>query len=571
MEHVFDNVTYRRLLIAAKACAPRDLWIKWTRLDEEGTYTVSNHVTESDICFEICDDVPEKIREREYRYLIAASGLAAYKNAMSRKNFTEWRELVKRVIKRGEVEKLDASEEKENASNEEFTLPDKPLVIDSQPTTAESDREDVFDSEISLKLQSVLENYDVETDEASDTEEEDINPDITELLRTLLAANAGDTEDSEAASFENPDEEAVLDSNECDVEDELPPFDIDENTAFDAVNTEETEETLDDENSGNTTDDEAFVDEEVTLSLMKEDDIAAAEESEDSEENEAVLLLSELACYLKEDDDDIAENTSRDDDCDTPPLVSSIADALSDFDYDNAKYEELEEKEREISELKLKNEALCQKIISMEAEQAKYLELIAEYEKEAEEIRAERQMLIESLDAAKRKEERERDRLAEAAKIAIEERYESEKPIAENEELAAIQRRNEEEKIAKERAEARILEDKKQEQTRLCIEEETRTMVNSASSVRYVSKVADITFRHPVDPNITKRIQEIIVTTVKYFGKEDVYMKIKATIPDPYMVRLEFLKIPENESALLSDIIRVLGHSKIGIVKVLLN
>jgi len=48
-------------------------------------------------------------------------------------------------------------------------------------------------------------------------------------------------------------------------------------------------------------------------------------------------------------------------------------------------------------------------------------------------------------------------------------------------------------------------------------------------------------------------------------------MKIKATIPDPYMVRLEFVKIPENESALLADIIRVLGHSKIGIVKVLLN
>ena len=89
--------------------------------------------------------------------------------------------------------------------------------------------------------------------------------------------------------------------------------------------------------------------------------------------------------------------------------------------------------------------------------------------------------------------------------------------------------------------------------------------------MRYVSKVADISFRHPVDPNITKRIQDIIVTTVKYFGKENVYMKIKATIPDSFMVRLEFVKIPENESELLADIIRVLGHSKLGITKVLLD
>ena len=76
--------------------------------------------------------------------------------------------------------------------------------------------------------------------------------------------------------------------------------------------------------------------------------------------------------------------------------------------------------------------------------------------------------------------------------------------------------------------------------------------IEKAAPVRYVTKVADISFRHPVDPNITKRIQDIIVTTVKYMGKENVYMKIKASIPDNYMVRLEFVKIPENESELLS-------------------
>ena len=67
MEHVRDNVSYRRVLLSANACAPRDLWIKWTRLDGKGTYTVSNHVNAEEILFELCDEVPEKIREREYR------------------------------------------------------------------------------------------------------------------------------------------------------------------------------------------------------------------------------------------------------------------------------------------------------------------------------------------------------------------------------------------------------------------------------------------------------------------------------------------------------------------------
>ena len=125
MEHVLDNVSYRRILISAKACAPRDLWIKWTRLDGNGTYTVSSHVKESDVLFELCDEVPEKIREREYRYLIKLNGMSAYKNAMSRKNFTEWRELIKRVIKRGEVVKLDEACDEvlvENVSISPFDL-----------------------------------------------------------------------------------------------------------------------------------------------------------------------------------------------------------------------------------------------------------------------------------------------------------------------------------------------------------------------------------------------------------------------------------------------------------------
>ena len=175
--------------------------------------------------------------------------------------------------------------------------------------------------------------------------------------------------------------------------------------------------------------------------------------------------------------------------------------------------------------------------------------------------------LIESLYAAKRREERVRDRLAEAARLAVAERREEDKPVY-NEEAPK------EEPVAKApEVIASVEEDEPQapEASVAEIAPQIDEKTEISTPVRYVSKVADISFRHPVDPNITKRIHDIIVTTVKYFGKENVYMKIKATIPDSFMVRLEFVKIPDNESELLADIIRVLGHSKLGITKVLLD
>ena len=489
MEHVLDNVSYRRILVSAKACAPRDLWIKWTRLDASGTYTVSSHVKKSDILFEICDDVPEKIREREYRHRIKSSGISAYKNSMSRKNFTEGRELLKRIIKRGEVVKLPENDNKDyiiptNDITDSFTS----LTLEEPMTKTEPalENENVFDSEISLKLQSVLENYNIESENEPEPVDEDINPDITELLRTLLAG--GGEENAETGDDF---------SLETEKEDELPPFDID------------------------------------------------AEEADVHEEEEKAIPVSS-------------------------DIVSSC-DTLSDFDYDNEKNESLNLKERELFELKEINKALSSRILELENENAKFAEIVANYEKEAEELRRERRTLIESLDAAKRREERERDMLAEAAKTAVAERYEpeAEAPVVSEEDDSEILRLQEEEKQKELLQEAARLEEAKREDEKLVAE--NKAEAEKSSPVRYVSKNADISFRHPVDPNITKRIQEIIITTVKYFGKEDVYMKIKATIPDPYMVRLEFIAIPENESALLTDIIRVLGHSKIGITKVLLD
>ncbi len=104
MEHTSENVTYRRMLITAKGCTPRDFWVKWTRLNSSVAYSVNDNVSASDIRFEIGEDVSHKIREKEYRFLVGGNA-DKYRVAMGRKNITEWRELIKRAIKRGELEK----------------------------------------------------------------------------------------------------------------------------------------------------------------------------------------------------------------------------------------------------------------------------------------------------------------------------------------------------------------------------------------------------------------------------------------------------------------------------------
>ena len=345
----------------------------------------------------------------------------------------------------------------------------------------------------------------------------------------------------------------MQESFDSDEEDsELPPFDIDENPV--AI----LEEIL-----------------EENESLEEEDDAISETEGEGLENSD------EYECSEDLDESENAESSDEDAEVsfeDTAPEV--ILDekvpisALLDFDYDSERNNALSVKEKEISELREINSELSLRLSSAEAEIAKYKELVADYEKNAEEARIERRTLIESIDAANRREERERERLTEAAKIAVAERRADEKTVyEENADEVKLEEKTQEaqkaEALAEKSAEELGVKEALSEQEKFFVQR--REELDNSPPVRYISKSADITFRHPVDPNITKRIQEIIITTVKYFGKENVYMKIKATIPDPYMVRLDFVKIPENESALLTDIIRVLGHSKIGITKVLLD
>jgi hypothetical protein len=152
---------------------------------------------------------------------------------------------------------------------------------------------------------------------------------------------------------------------------------------------------------------------------------------------------------------------------------------------------------------------------------------------------------------------------AEAARIARqreeEERLEQERLRRENEEReleairqAELERIRREDEEAKARAKAAMPE-----------------MGDGRYS--YTTKSVKFLFRKNVDPNITTRIHEIIKATVEYYGKDRVYLKIRATVPDNQTVVLDFIDVPLEEMELLGNIIKILGNSGLGIAKAIIE
>ncbi len=462
MEHVVENVTYRRLLISARACSARDLWIKWTHLNSSEPLTVSDNPEACEVLFELGEDVPHKIREKEYRFLVTTSA-EKYQAAMGRKNVTEWRDLIKRVIKRGELIKCEAP-----VTEEEYTEP-------------------------AFKLRDVLSDY-VSPTAPELTAEEDKNSDITALLKNLL----GRDEEEIAPENEAVAEELALDE---------PPFEM------------------------------------------------PSDESEPCEE-------------IPEEPKE--EHSEELEEADAAPDSAALEDELR-------RKIEAEIRERLEAEARAKAEAEAERL-ARERE-----ELIAENERlrkaEAERLAAEAERIAENeklrleLEARELAEAKEKERMAQAARLALLEREKFE------EEARQRREREEEERLAREAAEreAREAEERMREAEARRLEEEARLQREREEEkarqpkVNYVSKNARLLFRRTVDPNVTQRIHEIILTTIKYFHKEDVYIKIKASMPDATTVNLNFEKIPESETELLINIIKVLGKSDLGITKVFLE
>ncbi len=496
MEHIVGNTTYRRLLITARACSARDLWIKWTNLKGDAPLSVSSAVAACDVEFSLAEDVPQKVREKEYRFLVRTSA-EKYQFAMGRKNITEWRDLIKRVIKRGEltvVEMPEALEEPAPVLAEEpvYAAPTPVFAEDPTPVAAEAPAVSEND-DVAARLSEMLAAYSP-TEEQESAEEAPAadDSDISSLLKNLLGVE-------EEASAEMPVSEP---------EEEKPLY-IEEPAA-----------------------------EEAPVQIFEPITPAEAEPAKQPEAPafDRALYEDELRRRIEAEIREKLEAEAR------------------------ARLEaEAEELRRKHEALEAENERLA--AIARQQEEERLAEEAARAE-EAERLRRE-------LEAKERAEARERERIQEAARASLieQQRLAEERRLEEERQLA--------EQKAREAEEARLLEERRiaeeQRQKELEAREAEAKAAEAKNTVNYISKNARLLFRRPIDPNVTKRIHEIILATIQHYHKENVFIKIKATVPDSTTVNLNFVKIPENETELLINIIKVLGRSELGIVKVYLE
>ena len=696
MEHVSGNVTYRRLSLIDAVSAPRDFWVKWTRLEAtDGEYTAEN------ILFELGEDVDQKIREREYKYLLASHS-EKYHSAMGRKKVTEWREVIKRAVKRGELIKPenDLELEPETLALEERiagilgkTVEHKPEPERAEPSVTEPVAED---DEFAMAMEKARLFVEGDTDE--DDVEDELLPDNAsetcddedEIEEDPIPApidSDGDESEDEEFSFElDGDEDEELDADEDAYEDEPDGVDIfadidDEPESCDDENEEdgefviegEVEEELPeeflmdgsdnsdevdifdngedpvDESEDEESDEEDLEDEESEPELVVEEiefdfdlpdgdgaedeDNAESEEealSEPDAEDEPEEMIADAPAeddaedeMVDESEDDgenyaeaESENVASDDEAvDAPaPAVAEkneaekpepvtdggIVDRIADIraqietkirlEYEIRAREKAEDELRElrirlqrlqteseitIAELRSENERL-------HADYDRLLEQIESErfarESEAARLRLEEKQLRDQIEKQLRAEAAERERLEESARIAIEEQRRLE---AENARIARErdeEARAEAERLRREDQERELAEVRRAELERIRREQAEKEARARAAmpdmgdgNYTYTTKVVKFVFCKSVDPNITTRIYQLIKTTVDYYGKDGINLRIRASIPDTRTVILEFVNIPMEEMPLLGNIIKVLGKSGLGIVKAIIE
>lgn len=604
LEHTSERVTYRRLLISDKTSAPRDLWVKWTSLTSARAYSVSDAVSSADIRFELGEDVSQKIREKEYRFLLGA-GKDKYHIAMGRKNVTGWRELIKRALRKGELTKVDREDESVSVSaNQLVVIPeeqpaaqvktpvDEPVVVfDETPGEADVSSEE---DPVALALKALGISADEYRDDEEDYEEEE-----TDELDDFYGEDGSDST-AGGVRAQDEDEERELDeltkmamaaikaarADESEVAEDEPEEDYDDIEAEEELEAVEEEPTV--ISLGDDYDETESDEEEVYEDTL---------ESEDEPRYTQTVVPEEPTAEEYEDGEEIAAEEEDEPVVETAPVSAEEAEAKLRreleakirLEYESEARrkaeEEAERLRREHDRLKEENERLQREA---RLDELKKQQLEEARRSETEKLRAE-------IEAQMRAEARERERLAEAARAAVEEqrrleaqRLREERERFEEEKRRDEIRRREEEKarIEAERArEAERIRRETEERVRAEYEAELAKAKSAAPAPEekkeaesepnpnytYTSKMVKLLFRRSVDPNITARIYEIIKATLEYYGKDKIYLKIKATVPNNETVNLEFVQIPMEEMDLLSNIIKVLGNSGLGIAKAIVE
>ena len=626
MEHISGNVTYRRLMLVDAVSAPRDFWIKWTRLDncDEG-------YNENNILFELGEDVEQKIRQREYRYLLQSGG-EKYHNSMGRKKVTEWREVIKRAAKRGEIsfveQDFDLAPETLELEERIADLLGKRIVARAEEKKEEipyiRPEDDDF-ARAMAKARMVVEGTTEEPDEMQSAEFTSLTEEAGSPSPTGFAGE-GDMQNEESVEFEAEDDEdesfdeliieAAEDEEAEEADDELE-LDIFLDEAEEAELRAEVEkiDIFADEEPDNESE---LIDEWLTenrdpavLTLDEVEDGAEGEEIENAEmQNEEpeieIEIVEEEPCmgeHRSSDSSDFSDEeapTVLEQPAPVKGQTETIADRVADIraeletkirlEYESRARIKAEEElvvlRRELQRVKSESESIISDLVKEnERLRVEYEHLLEETERdnllreaEAARRRVEEEQLRQQIEMQLRREASERERLAEAARLAIEEQRRLE---AENARIA--REREEEERLEAERArqleEQKAIEAARQEELERIRKEEAAKRARAKAAMPTVgdgkysstNKTVKFLFRRSVDPNITTRIQEIIKATVDYYGKDNVYLKIKATVTDSQTVILEFINIPIEEMELLGNIIKIIGNSGLGVAKAIVE
>ena len=519
LEHTSENVTYRRLLLTDKGCQARDFWVKWTRLDGAVGYKVSDTVNEQTVCFKIGEDVAQKIREKEYRFLAGANP-SKYQAAMGKKTVTEWRDITKRAIKRGDVTKVASVAE----------------IADHAAA-------------VSDKLRELLGSFGVQApvEESAPVKDESFDV-VAELAKSVLGTEESEEEFEEEFEVELEEiEEEPEETLEAEEEAEQPEeviepeiksvFDFD----FGSLDAEPEEEVF---SMGEIT----FEEYESTVAEPKEAAPTVVDEEAIRREIEARLRL--------EYETEARQRAERE------------AERL------RLEHERLREENERLT--KLAKEAEARRIAEEEARrQEEEARRLAEEQRqrELEEKRAEEERIRAELEAKMRLEAEERARIAEAARMAVEEqkRLEAERAAKEERERREVLER-EAERLRREE-EARRLEEQRRREEQLRREEEERRRKEEEAArarVAIVTKQAKLLFRYSVDLNVIKRIKEVVETVLVDNKKEKLNIHIKAYPQDQNSIALE-IKLPQNEMDLLVSMMKALGGASLGITKIILE
>ena len=604
LEHISESVTYRRLSLMDSVSAPRDFWVKWTRL--KGDIEV---YSEDNILFELGEDVDQKIREKEYRYLLA-SGNEKYHNSMGRKKVTEWREVIKRAAKRGEITKIESDFElaPETLELEEriADLLGKRAAGRAEPEKAEipfihSD-ESEFEAALA-SLRQVVENV-------AEPEEEEKSGEI-EFIQEEITVDEPEEIQDEEDTLEEPEIEIEI------IEEEIPEEELVEDPEIEVeIIEEELEEEIEEEAE----------EPEIEIEITEEDEIIEEEPEEIEEEPEVIEEepeeieeepeeIEEEPEVIEEEPEEIEEEPevveeepeTVEEPVQAREIPTPIADRAADIRAEletkiRLEYEVRAREKAEAEIISLRHEieririeaakdkeelekALAEAYQEQERLRMEYYRLSDETERaEAQRLADEAQRMAEEaelrmqIETQLRAEAQERERLAEAARMAIEEQHRLE---AENARIA--RQREEEERIEEEKRrreeEERELEALRQAELERIRREDEEAKAKARAAMpemgdgkySYTSKSVRLVFRKSVDPNITTRIHEIIKATVEYYGKDRVYLKIRATVPDSQSVILDFLDVPLEEMELLGNIIKILGNSGLGISKAIIE